>query len=104
MTSSLTLFSVVELWPPVCASTLGRAVEDRPQRPHEVDVPRVLAGLARNQEQLTAPEVVDLPVAAGGDRPPGKMGAVGRLPPVGTGVGVLGGRAQHPAAPAPRRP
>src|SRR3989442_11871191 len=99
MTSSLTLF-VVERWPPVCASTLGRAVEDRPQRPHEVDVPRVLARLARNQEQLTAPELVDLPVAAGEDRRHRKFGAVGRLGLVGTVVGGVGGREQTRVAPA----
>jgi hypothetical protein len=37
-------------------------VDDRPQRPHEVDVTRVLAGL-RREEQLAAPDVADQTVA-----------------------------------------
>src|ERR1700674_2030158 len=50
---------VLELGPPVFASTLGGAVEHRPEGPHEVDVSHVLAGVARDQEKLAAPEVSD---------------------------------------------
>src|SRR2546425_7562702 len=100
MTSSLTLACVVELWPPVCAPTLGRAVEDQPQRPHEIDVPHVLAGLRADEEQLAAPEVVDLSVAAGEDRSHRHLIAVGRLGLGVTGVGVFCGREQTRVAPA----
>src|SRR2546429_9422200 len=69
---------VVELRRPVRASTVGRTVEDRPERPHEVDVARVLPRGARDEKELAAPEVVDPSVAAGGEpRPPG----VAPLPP-----------------------
>src|SRR3989442_1731252 len=98
MTSSLTLACVVELWPPVCAPTLGRAVEDQPQRPHEIDVPHVLAGLRADEEQLAAPEVVDLSVAAGGDRSHRHFFARGRLRLVGTGGGVVWGKEQNRSA------
>src|ERR1700682_5622543 len=85
---------VLEFGPPVCASTVRGAVEDRPERPHEVAMSHVLAGVARDQEQLSAPEVAYLPVAAHEDRRHRLLLPVGRLGLVVTVVGVVGGREQ----------
>src|SRR6266542_4804115 len=59
--------SVIELWPEVCAAPFRCTVENRPQRPHEVDVSLVLAWVRGSEKQLAAPVVMDLPVAANED-------------------------------------
>jgi hypothetical protein len=60
--------AVFELRVPVGAAAVRRLVEVRPDRPHDVDVPRVLAGVRRSDEELAAPAVVELLVIAGEDR------------------------------------
>jgi len=49
--------------PPVRAPSLGCAVEHAPHRPHEIDVPEVLAGVRLRPPDLACPEVADLAVA-----------------------------------------
>lgn len=51
--------AVFESRVPVGAAARGSAIENAPQRPHEVDVAVVLAGLGGDQSQLAAPEAVD---------------------------------------------
>src|ERR1700755_1239769 len=44
---------------------LRRAVLHLPERPHVVDMPRVLTGIRRRRHQLRAPEMADRAVALG---------------------------------------
>src|SRR5688572_16465577 len=55
---------VVELRMPVRAASLGRKVEHVPDRPDEIGVARVLAGIAFRVEQLTAPAMMHPAVLA----------------------------------------
>src|SRR3954470_4019598 len=59
--------SVPVLRMPIRPATRGGQVEHLPDRPHVVDVARMLARVVRRAEELAAPAVMDLPAAAGED-------------------------------------
>src|SRR5690242_12036319 len=52
-------YSVLELRQPVLAATFWREVEQVPERPDHVDVPRVLPVLLRREEHLGRIRMVD---------------------------------------------
>src|ERR1700737_3040449 len=90
---------VVAFGAPVGASAAGRAIQDEPKWPHEVDMAHVLAGVHWRHHQLAAPEVVDLSTAAGEDGGDGILAAVRRLRLVVDVVGVVRGGDQARVAP-----
>src|SRR6476469_5121072 len=70
------------------AAALRRAVEHRPDGPHEIDVTRMQAGCVRHGEELAAPEVVDRFATTDEDIREGQLILVGGLGAVVAVVGV----------------
>src|SRR5215472_12239334 len=91
---------VRELRKPVLAAALARQVEQVPQRPHHVDVARVLARLGRGEHQLAPPGVADDVAVAREDVERGVLLSVLALAEVVVVVVVAGRRKQAQVLPA----